>query len=237
MRVPLCLFVLLAGAAASAQLVRFYGAQQPNQQPQATGKGVIEGTVVNAITQQPVKKAQVMLQGNANLSASTDASGHFMFKDLPAGSFMLQANASGYGGFKSRRRANAGVVQQVKLETDAKVSDITIALTPNSSIAGRILDEDGVPLPGCQAMLMQYEESQGARRLGQRNNTQSDENGDYTFAGVQPGKYFVIGRCFQSRPLPHAFVERGPNMDVPTQTYATLIYPSAADLTGATQIN
>ena len=236
MRVPLCLFFLLGGAVASAQFGHVSIMQQPGQQPQATGKGVIEGTVVNAITQQPVKRAQVMLQGNASLSATTDASGHFMFKDLPAGSFMLQANASGYGGFRSRRRASAGAVQQVKLEADAKISDITIALTPNSSIAGRILDEDGAPLPGCQAMLMQYQERQGTRMLEQNNNTQSDENGDYTFAGVQPGKYFVLGRCFQSRPLPHAFVERGPNMDVPTQTYATLFYPGTVDLTGAMQI-
>ncbi|MGA2601349.1 MAG: carboxypeptidase regulatory-like domain-containing protein [Bryobacteraceae bacterium] len=234
MRAPFWMLFLLGGAVSSAQLGHVSIMQQPGQQ--ATGKGVIEGTVVNAITQQPVKKAQVMLQGNANLSASTDATGHFMFKDLPEGSFMLQANASGYGGFRSRRRASAGTVQQVKLEADAKISDITIALTPNSSIAGRILDEDGAPLPGCQAMLMQYEESQGARRLEQRNNAQSDENGDYTFAGVQPGKYFVMCNCFQSRPLPHAFVERGPNMDVPTQTYATLFYPGGADLTGATQI-
>jgi Carboxypeptidase regulatory-like domain len=233
MRVSLWLLFLLGGAVAQDQLAMISKLQQP---PQATGKGVIEGTVVNAITQQPVKRAQVMLQGNANLSASTDASGHFMFKDLPVGSFMLQANASGYGGFKSRRRASAGAVQQVKLEEDAKISDITIALTPNSSIAGRILDEDGAPLPGCQAMLMQYQDGQGARRLEQRNNAPSDESGDYTFEGVQPGKYFVLGRCFQSRPLPHAFVERGPNMDVPMLTYATLFYPGAVDLTGATQI-
>ncbi len=94
------------------------------------------------------------------------------------------------------RRANAGPAQQVKLEADAKVSDITIGLTPNSSIGGRILDEDGVPLAGCQAMLMQNQERQGTRRLDQRSDAPSDENGDYKFADIQPGKYFVMGRCF-----------------------------------------
>lgn len=200
MRVPLCLFFLLAGAVAEAQILgAISGVQQLGQPPpQATGKGVVEGTVVNAITQQPVKRAQVMLQGSANLTATTDASGHFMFKDLPAGSFMLQANANGYGGFRSRHRSSAGPAQQVKLEADTKVSDITIALTPNSSIAGHIVDEDGVALAGCNAMLMQYQERQGTRRLEQNNGAQSDDNGDYKLANVQAGKYFVMSRCFQS---------------------------------------
>ena len=60
MRIPLYFLVLIAGPAISAQIVSMSRLQQP---PQPTGKGVIEGTVVNAITQEPVKKAQVMLRG------------------------------------------------------------------------------------------------------------------------------------------------------------------------------
>lgn len=235
MRIPLYFLVLIAGPAISAQIVSMSRLQQP---PQPTGKGVIEGTVVNAITQEPVKKAQVMLEGNASLSAATDAAGHFLFRDLPAGSFTVQANASGYEGRGPlvMRGNGGGHFQQVKLEAEEKVSGVTISLTPNSSLSGRVLDEDGGPMPQCQTTLMQYEEQQGSRNLQQRNGAQSDENGDYRFTNVLPGKYYVLAHCFESRTLPHAFVERGPDVDVPAESYAPVFYPGASDLAGAMRV-
>jgi hypothetical protein len=54
------------GAAAQVQVQRF---ERSNFPPQAqTGKASVEGTVLDAVTREPVKKASVMLNGRVGLN-------------------------------------------------------------------------------------------------------------------------------------------------------------------------
>src|SRR6476661_8490060 len=63
---------------------------QPPASP--TGNGSVEGTVINEITREPVRKAQVTL-GSANAPpAVTDATGRFAFRNLGPGTYWLQAS-------------------------------------------------------------------------------------------------------------------------------------------------
>ena len=55
-------------------------------QSRPTGKSSIEGTAVDSITGQPIRKAAVQLSGSRiGLNAVTDTAGHFAFRLLPAG--------------------------------------------------------------------------------------------------------------------------------------------------------
>jgi transcriptional regulator of met regulon len=67
----------------------------PAVQPQ-TGTSSIEGSVLNSITREPIRKTLVSLNGTTNLSATTDASGHFAFRQLPEGRYMIQARNDDY---------------------------------------------------------------------------------------------------------------------------------------------
>ncbi len=63
---------------------------------------IIEGTIVDRDTQQPLPGANVMLDGT-NLGAATDMGGKFTIQNVPAGSYSVKVHMIGY---KSQARAN-----------------------------------------------------------------------------------------------------------------------------------
>ncbi|MDQ2899869.1 MAG: carboxypeptidase-like regulatory domain-containing protein [Acidobacteriota bacterium] len=207
-------------------------AQMPPGTP--TGTGSIEGNVVNELTGEPIKKAQVTLGGMGNLTAVTDASGHFAFRQLAAGSFIVQGQASNFSG--SRAWPGSPAQRQIALTADQKKDGVTIALTPNASVAGHVVDEEGSPMANCNASALAYDYNQGIKRLTPRGGANTDDRGEYRISNLMPGKYYVSVRCYRNIPLPHPFIRRGSGIEVPSQTYGFRLYPGSADLTGAARV-
>lgn len=199
-----------------------------------TGTSSIEGSVVNEVTGEPVKKAQVTLGGMGNLTAVTDVSGHFAFRQLAAGQFFIQCQAANFSG--SGAWPGSPAQKRIILAADEKKEGVTIALTPNASVTGHVVDEDGGPMANCGVSMLAYDYNQGSKRLNQRGGAQTDDKGEYRISNLMPGKYYVSVRCFRSIPLPHAFIRRGSGVEVPTQTYGLQFYPGSADLTGAARV-
>ena len=141
-----CILLACALALASsvaAQPVVITSVQQP---PSPTGNGSVEGTVINEITREPVRKAQVTL-GSANAPpAVTDATGRFAFRNLGPGSYWLQAS---HPLFPEPTRVMQGRPVSITLGQDEQKHDLVIALTPGAAIGGSVLDDDGKPLVGC----------------------------------------------------------------------------------------
>lgn len=204
----------------------------PLQQP---GSASIEGTVVDSLTHEPVKKASVMLNGRLGLTAVTDASGHFAFRQLPAGQYMLQAQSSRYpmGQFGLEMAHQASIT----VAGDEQKRDVTLPLTPGASIRGRILDEEGSPMQQCNASVMRKVTTDNGNELvNAGGGAQSDENGEYRIANLPAGKYYVMANCPQGIPLPHAFIRRGSETDLPRLVYRNIFYPGTADPTGAARV-
>jgi hypothetical protein len=65
---------------------------------------------------------------------------------------------------------------------------------------------------------------------------QSDENGEYRIVNLPAGRYYVMANCPQGIPLPHAFIRRGSETDLPRLVYRNLFYPGTADPTGAARV-
>lgn len=231
---PSIIFVSLLWVSVTAQ-VQFSPAQRPSLPPQEqTGKASVEGSVLDAITREPVKKASVMLNGRVGLSAVTDASGHFAFRQLPAGQYTIGVRSERYP--QMQGPLDAGQPLAISLTDEEQKRDIGLTLTPGASVRGHILDEDGNPMPRCNVTAMQFRDMGTGRTLQQVGSSQSDDKGEYRTSNIPRGKYYVQARCSQTVPLPHAFVRRTSPMDVPTLTYAPLFYPSAADLAGAAKV-
>src|SRR5258708_7478393 len=121
--------------------------------PDQIGTASIAGAVVDALTHQPANKASVMLNGRIVLNAVTDASGHFAFRQLPSGPYMVQAQSEGY----PVGRLGSDLTRQVSvtLAADEQKRDVEISLTPGASLRGRLVDEEGNPLPQCMVAAMQ----------------------------------------------------------------------------------
>jgi hypothetical protein len=231
---PAILFVPFLWISLIAQ-VQFYPAQRsPLPTPNQTGKASIEGSVLDAITHEPVKKATVMLNGQVGLSAVTDASGHFAFRQLPAGPYRIFVQNEKYPSVQDSIDGNQQL--SISLAADEQKQDISVSLTPGAAVHGRIVDDEGNPMSGCNAAAMQLRDMGTGRTLQQIGNSQSDEKGEYRISNLPRGKYYIQARCFKTIPLPHAFVRRASIMDVPRLTYAPVFYPGAADPVSAAKV-
>jgi hypothetical protein len=231
---PAILFVPFLGISLIAQVQSYPAQRPPLPTPNQTGKASIEGSVLDAITHEPVKKATVMLNGQVGLSAVTDASGHFAFRQLPAGPYRIFVQNEKYPSVQDSIDGNQQL--SISLAADEQKQDITLSLTPGASVRGRIVDDEGNPMSGCNATAMQLRDMGMGRTLQQSGGSQTDEKGEYRISNLPGGKYYIQVRCFKTIPLPHAFVRRDAIMDVPKLSYAPLFYPGAADPMSAAKV-
>jgi Carboxypeptidase regulatory-like domain len=188
--------------------------------------GGIRGTILDAATHQPIRKASVHASSIGRTpsgrpeehSAVTDQSGAFAFDSLAAGPYIVTAQHLNYPNMRNVRK-------NVDVKAGEVSDNVTLELTPGASITGHVFDQDGDPLPGCNV----HAQPPGNRpRNGQPGeNSNSDENGEYRLYNLAAAKYIVFARCvvppFQPRPF-----SAGPDPP-PTLAYAPQYFEMAAD--------
>src|SRR5207302_9158669 len=163
-------------------------------QTQPAPAGKISGRVVTADSGRPVKRARVLASA-AELAGGrgtlTDDTGAFELADLPAGRYTVVASKTGFItlSFGQRRPMQAGTPLQ--LTDGQELKGVDFSLPRGGAIAGRILDEDGEPMPGASVRVMRYQYQQGDRRLVQAGGGQTDDKGQYRVWGLMPGDYYV----------------------------------------------
>ena len=197
--------VLLAGVLIASQL-----------SGQDVPKGVIEGTVVDEVTGEPVRRAGVMLNGQRTSNAGeslvvqTQADGRFHFEGLEPGSFYLVARKSGYVDSGMRGR-----MTPIQLTSAEKKTGITIKLTPQGIIAGRIFDEEGDPVQGAHVQIYQRRKVEGKLRWQSANGGATNDRGEYRIAGLTAGEY-AVSAIYQD-----PMTQMGPNPQSRIQVYVT----------------
>src|SRR5258706_9259019 len=111
----------------------------------------ISGMVVKLADSEPLRRARVFLQ-NAddrahNVSVVTDAAGRFQFKGIDPGRYHLSVSRAGFvvQEYGQKKAGDPGAL--LALRSGQEVKDLLFRLIPSAVIAGKILDEDGEPLP------------------------------------------------------------------------------------------
>jgi len=208
------------------------GALSSGQSPAAAKPGKLEGTVINSVTNEPVKKATVTLQsmrGTTNYSAVTDASGHFHFDSVEPGQYQTVGYRDGF--VPSLGNRFGPMIKPVTVAAEQQVSDLTVKLIPLAVVSGHVLDEDGDPLVYAQVMAMHYVYGQGgARRLQPGGFAVCNDLGEFQFLDLEPGRYyFMASTRGQLERLPPNTKYAGPE-----QAYPQTFYPSAAEAAQAT---
>ena len=134
----------------------------------------VQGAVVDANTGAPLAGAYVSVYGVQLLITRTNAGGLFR---LEGANGPVQVSRAGY------LAASNVPPRQGK--------DLTIRLTSEAVISGKVEDEDGFPVAGAQLQLLQYREINGERRLASQVRWgRSNDLGEYRIGGVAAGRYY-----------------------------------------------
>jgi OmpA-OmpF porin, OOP family len=138
----------------------------------APPEGRLRGTVLEQDTSTPVANARVTFPGRELSPVVSDEQGHFVSYAFAPGDVTVELDAEGYrpGSCGGKIAPEGG---------DVQVNCPLVALPRVGSLAGRVLDENGAPVPGAQVQL-----------IGPTvRNPVADGDGRFSEADLAPGSY------------------------------------------------
>jgi hypothetical protein len=198
----------------------------------------VHGVVRNAATGQPLPRALVRIEGNADTGALTDGEGRFEIPGVPVGPQTIQVRKPG---FHDRPYASEDVDYQSdgpahNVLVAAALPELNFALTPASAIHGRIELSTGDPAQGITLTLLKQAVRNGRAVWAQNGTTRTNGEGAYRFSGLPSGTYALVTLpTFESEPAVTA-VAAGRSASVARQGYPSIFYPQAREFADATRI-
>ena len=202
------------------------GAPQQNAGPLVPGRAAILGRVVEAGSTTGVAGAVVMLSGaalgrpdavftNGALGGArrvvADAQGQFVFRDLPPGSYTIDATAVGYvdGVYGQHRiiqmRRSLDLTRTIQIAESDQRMQATINMFRKGGISGRVVDEAGEPMVGIELTVLARVTDWSGPVTQRAHNTTTDDRGQY-HVDVVPGDY-VVGVLAPTLTVPVELVE------------------------------
>jgi protocatechuate 3,4-dioxygenase beta subunit len=166
----------------------------------------VSGRVVAAADGTPLKSSSVALipehrtQESRVYAATSDSSGRFIIKDVPAGRYQFLATHTGYvDQYYQSNGANEGAI--LALQAGQEVKDILFRMTLAAVITGRVNDEDGEPMALMQVVALrrptedEMEDSEDfsvrSQELDPVGMAQTDDRGQYRIFGLRAGEYYI----------------------------------------------
>ena len=153
-------------------------------QESENGHNSVHGTVINAVTQNPIGRALVYSSDN-RFATLTDSEGHFEFE--------WPGTSTGISFWLSARRP--GFLDEPGENTQVEASpgsEVTISLMPEGVIRGRVMLSTGDAAAGVNLQLFTREVRDGIARWVQGASTRADSNGEFRFAELLPGAYKLL---------------------------------------------
>jgi len=199
----------------------------------ATGTSALEGTVVDAQTGEPVRKAEVTAiwsgrdtdaSNHDPQSMASDSSGHFIISGLPAGKYRLRIEANRFAAQSYGESRFGGRGKDVEVAAGQHVTGLDVRLIPCGVITGAVHDESGDPVEGAMLQAIPV-----GRRRGFQGGSQAQTNdlGQYRLYNLAPGQYLV-----------QVSIQRGEDQQLQAaqEAYVPIFYPDVTDPASAATI-
>ena len=149
----------------------------------------LSGTVVNSVTNEPIRRAMVTLFSQWQIPAMTDSDGRFEFTDLPRSSATVTAQKPGYF---SEQELSAGRHRPKQFPVGPDAQPIVIKLVPEAIVFGRIVDPDGLPIPNLMVRAVTQRVLEGHKQWTQGTLDRTDADGAYRISNLMPGSYLIV---------------------------------------------
>lgn len=193
--------------------------------------GSVEGTVVNSVSHEPLKKATVLLRNireRYSYTIVSDAAGHFLFDNVEPGTYQVSVDRDGFTAPPQRRRS-ALDSKPITVDEQQHVKNVTTQLMPLGIVSGRVLDEDGDPMPDANVQAVRFSYSMGGRRLSPWRSANTNDLGEFQLINLEPARYYFRVTVQRRMFLPaHT---RGAHAQ---QAYPAVYYPNASEVAQAT---
>jgi hypothetical protein len=151
----------------------------------ATQPGSIGGRVTNSVTGDLIPGVAVRLlplryagDNAPQLQTNSQSDGSFHFDSVPPGIYVVLAERDGF----VPNQSNA-VSHMVPVQPGQTVGDVAVQLTPQGTIAGKVVDDEGKPVPGANVR---------ALSKSQRGSTATTGvSGNFQLLKLMPGDYYI----------------------------------------------
>jgi protocatechuate 3,4-dioxygenase beta subunit len=205
---------------------------------------VVEGRVLDTAGN-PLRKTILTLRADGtkpgeeptSYAATSDADGKFIFDGVEPGRYMLLGQHAGYlhSTYGGKRSGSSGTV--LTLTVGQHMTEIKFPLTPQSSISGRILDQDGDPVAYAQIQVLRNTYNNGKRQLLPFGYAQIDEKGQFTCKNLSAGRYYLLATVQRTMPFGTIRKTRGQaNSEKPEEQSIPTYYPGVLEASSSTAI-
>lgn len=185
----------------------------------------LRGTVIDSVTNQPIRSALVKVTGIASGSTLTDSEGRFEFNSVPAGTISIAAQKPGYP------NAMTGLYEPLFLQFDQNSETPVIKLTPLGILYGHVQNELGDPIEGLTVQVLLRNPLNRSFFGGSRKPVGfTDDQGNYRIPDLTGGLSYYVSIQKDS---PLGTIPSRVNIE---ESYPSLLYPGVPDLSSATPL-
>jgi hypothetical protein len=192
----------------------------------------IAGMVVKLAASEPLRKVTVQLDSaddrTRSIFTSTDAGGRFQLKRLDPGRYRLLVMRNGFVSQEYGQKTPGDPGSTLTLRPGQDIKDLLFRLIPSAVIAGRVIDEDGEPLPYTQVSALREFYSEGKRKLMPQTVETTNDLGEYRLFGLPPGRYFIRAVYRRTRGYSRSSIQL-PESELTEHGYAPTYYPGSPD--------
>lgn len=201
--------------------------------------GSVEGRITNAETGEGISGANIRLipmrshsvSKGAPLSVSSQADGSFLLENVAPGTYLVLATQSSFApgpnGAQSR--------PTVDVEPGQTVSNVSVQLNPVGRIRGKVVSDDGEPVPGARVRAFMNYTARGKTQLRQITEAATDESGKYTLRTQETGRYYVSAELENTPQSKSAGETESP--DKPGLELVRTFYPKSLNIENATPVD
>jgi len=168
--------------------------QEQGQIP--TGPYRIAGRVLNAKGGSPLDRTRVtIMDGKIRQNIQfviTSDDGRFEFH-VPAGKFALQGAKRGFitAAYNQHDQFSTAIVTGAGIDAE----NLTLRLSPNAVLTGRVLDEFAEPVRSAQVVVYRENRFSGISRISRFRGATTDDQGKYEVTPLDEGTYFVSAKA------------------------------------------